>query len=218
MCGIAGFVDFKSQSTAEILTQMSCALAHRGPDGEGNYYNRTNSAIIGLGHRRLSIIDLSSAANQPMHYEGLHLIFNGEIYNYQEIRQKLTGLGHVFTTHSDSEVILHSWKEWGEKCIDQWKGMFAISMYDEHSNELICIRDRGGVKPFFYYWKEGLFLFSSELKAMLAHPGFETEINPEAVASFLQYGYVSSPNCIYSDAHKLPPGHMLRLNLETRVP
>jgi asparagine synthase (glutamine-hydrolysing) len=117
MCGIAGFADFKKQSNEEILAQMSCAMPHRGPDGQGVYFQDTTTAQIGLGHRRLSIIDLSTSANQPMHYDGLHLIFNGEMYNYNEIRDNLISLGHEFNTHSDTEVFLHSWREWGEKSI-----------------------------------------------------------------------------------------------------
>jgi len=110
---------------------MTSALSHRGPDGEGYYHHDTDRYSIGLGHRRLSIIDLSASANQPMHYDGLHVIFNGEIYNYDEIRSELISLGHRFLTHSDTEVILHGWKEWGEKSIEKWHGMFTIALFDE---------------------------------------------------------------------------------------
>lgn len=216
MCGIAGFVDFKNKSTEEVLARMACAVSHRGPDGQGTWFLETPFASIGLGHRRLSIIDLSTAANQPMHYNGLHLIFNGEIYNYNEIREKLIATGHQFKTHSDTEVILHAWEEWGEQAVQQWRGMFAIALYDEKAQELIFIRDRAGIKPFYYYEKDGLFLFGSELKSLTAHTGFEKEIAPEAVASFLQYGYVSHPHCIYKNTRKLPPGYLLRLNLKTK--
>lgn len=216
MCGIAGFTDFNKKSDDNILAQMSCAVPHRGPDGQGTYVAQNANASIGLGHRRLSIIDLSTSANQPMHFGGLHLIFNGEIYNYNEIRDRLISLGHQFTTHSDTEVILHSWKEWGERGIEHWRGMFAIAIYDENKDELVCIRDRAGVKPFHYYFKDGLFLFSSELKSITAHPAFQKQVNPDAVASFLQYGYVSHPHCIYRDTYKLQPGHILRLNLSTK--
>lgn len=216
MCGIAGFIDFKQKSSEAILAQMSCAVPHRGPDGQGVYFDNLSHAQLGLGHRRLSIIDLSHAADQPMHYAGLHLIFNGEIYNYNEIREQLIGLGHQFQTNSDTEVILHSWQQWGEACIHQWRGMFAISLYDEQKQELVCIRDRAGVKPFYYFWKDGLLLFGSELKSLAAHPRFEKKIEPDAVASFLQFGYVSHPYCIFKNTFKLPPGHMLRLNLKTK--
>jgi len=216
MCGIAGFVDFRKKTDEFILRKMASSLAHRGPDGEGVFFTEAGNAAIGLGHRRLSIIDLSASANQPMHYDGLHLIFNGEIYNYEEIKDQLIAMGHQFTTHSDSEVILHSWREWDDEAIQQWHGMFALVMYDEKTNEIICIRDRPGVKPFYYYWHDDLFLFGSELKGLLSHPAFQKQIDENAVASFLQYGYVSSPYCIYRNTHKLPQGHLLRLRLDSK--
>jgi asparagine synthase (glutamine-hydrolysing) len=216
MCGIAGFISPRGKSLKENLISMTAALSHRGPDGEGFYYHETGETAIGLGHRRLSIIDLSNAANQPMHYNGLHIIFNGEIYNYNEIRNELMSLGHHFLTHSDTEVILHGWKEWGEKSIEKWKGMFAIALYDENKNELICIRDRAGVKPFYYYFKNDFFLYGSELKALMVHPAFEKKINTDALASFLQYNYVPSPYSIFEDCYKIPAGHWLKFNLETK--
>ncbi|RYY01121.1 MAG: asparagine synthase (glutamine-hydrolyzing) [Gammaproteobacteria bacterium] len=215
MCGIAGFADFKKISTEQDVQNMAACLQHRGPDGGGSFFAEANDVAVGLGHRRLSIIDLSESANQPMHYNGLHVIFNGEIYNYNEIRDRLISLGHEFKTHSDTEVILHAWQEWGEKCLDQWRGMFAIALYDEKKEELIFIRDRAGVKPFYYYHHDGIFLFSSELKSITAHKAFKKELNVAAVASFLQYGYVSHPYCIYQYTAKLQPGSLLRLNLRT---
>lgn len=213
MCGIAGFVDYKKNSDEEILSKMAYAVSHRGPDGEGVKMIRTTDFCIGLGHRRLSIIDLSTAANQPMEFDGLHIVFNGEIYNYDEIRSELIKKGHHFKTHSDTEVILHSWREWGAKAIDRWHGMFAIVLYDEKQNELFCIRDRAGVKPFYYSWKEGLFLFGSELKSLTQHPGFKKEVDRNVVGTFLQYGYVPHPYCIYSDTYKLKPGCYLHIQL-----
>lgn len=216
MCGITGFVDFKKRSSEANLKKMSSCLQHRGPDGEGIFFTETQNTSIALGHRRLSIIDLSSAANQPMHYDGLYLIFNGEIYNYNEIRNRLLKKGHQFSTHSDTEVILHSWREWGADAIHQWHGMFAIAMWDERFNEFICIRDRAGVKPLHYYWKDDLFIFGSELKALTSHPLFEKQIFIDAVASFLQYGYVCHPHSIYQNTYKLPPGHLLHFHLSTK--
>ncbi|RYY72050.1 MAG: asparagine synthase (glutamine-hydrolyzing) [Chitinophagaceae bacterium] len=215
MCGIAGFIDFKKNSTEADLERMSSCLQHRGPDGSGKFFMETPEAAIGLGHRRLSIIDLSTTANQPLHYKGLHIIFNGEIYNYNEIRDQLIRLGHQFQTHSDTEIILHAWQEWGEKSIEQWRGMFAIALYDENRNEVVCIRDRAGVKPYYYYQHEGLFLFASELKAITSHPHFKQEIDVNAVASFLQYGYVPHPHCIFQHTKKLQPSHYLRIDLAT---
>lgn len=216
MCGIAGFIDFNKNSSLTIAKEMALALPHRGPDGQGEAFYETTSCQIGFGHRRLSIIDLSESANQPMHYDGLHLIFNGEIYNYNEIRAELIKLGHSFNTHSDTEVILHAWRQWGEKAIDQWRGMFAIVLFDEKNHQLICIRDRAGVKPFNYFYKNGNFIFGSEFKALMVHPAFEKNINPDAVASFLQYGYVSAPHCIFQHTYKLPAGHLLYLDLDTK--
>ena len=216
MCGITGFVSFRNDSVEEHLVSMTSSLAHRGPDGQGIYFAQTTAAQIGLGHRRLSIIDLSESANQPMHYDGLHLIFNGEIYNYNEIRDALIGRGHEFKTHSDTEVILHGWREWGTNAIQQWRGMFTIVLYDEKNQELVCIRDRAGVKPFIYYWSDDLFLFGSELKSLMRHPQFQKQIDVNAVASFLQYGYISQPHTIFKNTHKLPAGHLLRLKLKTK--
>lgn len=216
MCGIAGFIDFKNKSSLADVKAMAAALPHRGPDGQGEYFHESNNCQVGFGHRRLSIIDLSNAANQPMHYDGLHLIFNGEIYNYNEIRDELIALGHAFKTHSDTEVILHGWREWGAKTIEKWRGMFAIVLFDENNNKLICIRDRAGVKPFNYFFKNNTFLFGSEFKALMAHPAFEKNISKDAVASFLQYGYVSTPHCIFQDTYKLPAGHFLELNFATQ--
>ena len=216
MCGIVGFIDFRRTTGENELRRMSACLEHRGPDGEGIWVHEGPHATIALGHRRLSIIDLSTAANQPMHFDGLHIIFNGEVYNYNEIREALIARGHQFLTHSDTEVILHSWREWGTEAIHQWHGMFAVVLYDERTEELVFIRDRAGVKPCFYSLQDEVFLFGSELKSFVQHPRFRKEINREAVASYLQYGYVSHPHCIYRETWKLQPGHYLRLNLKTR--
>ncbi len=216
MCGIAGFADFKLQSQEAQLQAMAACMTHRGPDGQRHWLHTAPQAQVGFAHARLSIIDLSHAADQPMHYDGLSIVFNGEIYNYNEIRDELIALGHSFQTHSDTEVILHGWRQWGEAAIHKWRGMFAIVLLDTHTQELICIRDRPGVKPLHYYFHEGLFLFGSELKCLMAHPRFQKEVNPEAVASFLQYGYVSGPHSIFRNTRKLLPGHLMRLNLQTQ--
>ena len=213
MCGITGFVDFSNRSSQQVLSEMTQLLHHRGPDGQGEFFKQQNNFQIAFGHRRLSIIDLTASANQPMSFGNLHVVFNGEIYNYNEIRDELIQLGHEFKTHSDTEVILHSWKEWGQESIHRWIGMFAIVLYDETANEVLAIRDRAGVKPLYYSLNNSLFSFGSELKAMLIHPAFKKDIDPAAVANFLQYGYVSYPHCIYKHTHKLAPGHLLRLDL-----
>ena len=209
MCGISGFIDFKRTTSQAVLEKMNRIMAHRGPDGEGYAMFETDVATIGLGHRRLSIIDLTEGGKQPKVFGNLHLTFNGEIYNYAEIKTELEAKGHVFDSHSDSEVILHAYAEWGPAALQKFIGMFAFVIYDEATQKLFACRDRAGVKPFFYYFKDGLFLFGSELKALMQHPQFLKVINHDAVAAFLQYGYVPTPHCIFNDAHKLNPGHYL---------
>ncbi|HMK03736.1 MAG TPA: asparagine synthase (glutamine-hydrolyzing), partial [Ferruginibacter sp.] len=143
--------------------------------------------------------------------------FNGEIYNYAEIKKRLEDKGHVFDSHSDSEVILHAYQEWGSTALQQFIGMFAFVIYDEAKQKLFACRDRAGVKPFFYYWKDGLFLFGSELKALMQHPSFVKDINTDAVAAFMQFGYVPTPHCIFNDAYKLKPGHFLEFDISKRA-
>ena len=209
MCGISGFIDFNKKTSREVLEKMNRTMAHRGPDGEGYGMYETDDATIGLGHRRLSIIDLSAGGNQPKTFGSLHLTFNGEIYNYAEIKKELESKGHIFDSHSDSEVILHAYQQWGGLALQKFIGMFAFVIYDEAEQKVFACRDRAGVKPFFYYLKDGLFLFGSELKALVQHPLFEKQINNDAVAAFLQFGYVPTPHCIFNNAHKLKPGHLL---------
>ena len=154
MCGIAGFIDFNKKSTESNVKSMIEPLTHRGPDGEGTLLLNNDHSIIGLGHKRLSIIDLSSNGKQPMSFGHLHLTYNGEIYNFQEIKNELVALGYSFSGESDTEMILHAYLEWGIKAIEKFIGMFAIVLFDEKQNELFLIRDRAGVKPLFYYNKK----------------------------------------------------------------
>ncbi|HIP31672.1 MAG TPA: asparagine synthase (glutamine-hydrolyzing) [Crocinitomicaceae bacterium] len=213
MCGISGYIDFNKTSTRENLVNMTDILSHRGPDGADYEVFQQEKAIVGLGHRRLSIIDLSENAKQPMHYNNLVLCFNGEIYNYEEIKADLSKLGHSFSMNSDSEMILHAYEEWGEKCIDRFIGMFAFTIFNEVENTVFCVRDRTGVKPFFYYLKDGLFLFSSELKSFHEHPKFSKEIDIDAVASYMQYGNVPTPHCIFQHCKKINAGHYFTIDL-----
>ncbi len=216
MCGISGFLDYHKTSSQTVLQEMTDTLWHRGPDASGYDFFETSSMQLGLGHRRLSIIDLSPAGNQPMHHEHLSIVFNGEIYNYKEIRQKLETSGHAFKTHSDTEVILQAYQCWGEKCIQEFTGMFAFSIYDYQNQVIFCARDRAGVKPFFYYWRDGLFLFASELKAFHKHPRFKKELNLNSVAAFMQFGNIPAPHCIFNTCYKLKPGHTLTLKIESK--
>ena len=217
MCGISGFADHNKKTGRDILEKMNRILAHRGPDGEGYAIYEGPSATIGLGHRRLSIIDLSEGGRQPQSFQSLHITFNGEIYNYAEIKKELEDKGHQFRSHSDTEVILHAYTQWGSAALQKFIGMFAMVIYDEAKQQIFASRDRAGVKPFFYYWKDGLFLFASELKSLLQHPGFVKDINIDAAAAYMQYGYVPTPHCIFNDTHKLKSGHFLTLDLATRT-
>jgi asparagine synthase (glutamine-hydrolysing) len=214
MCGLSGFIDFKKKSSLTILKKQTDTLYHRGPDGEGQEIYETPNAQIGLGHRRLSIIDLTEGGSQPMHFNHYKIIFNGEIYNFNEVKEALIQLGHTFSSHSDTEMILHAFQQWGIKCIEKFIGMFAFVLYDESKQEVYCVRDRAGVKPFFYYWQDGVFIFGSELKSLVAHPSFKKEIDLNAAASFMQFGYVPTPHCIWKNTHKLKAGHYLRFFIQ----
>ena len=187
MCGIAGFIDFKNSSASSSLVEMTNSFVHRGPDGSGAELIETENATIGLGHRRLSIIDLTEFGKQPMKFNEYWICFNGEVYNYQEIRKELIKLGHHFTGNSDTEVILHAYAQWGSDCLQRFIGMFAFVIYNENTQNVFCVRDRAGVKPFFYYFDKDLFLFSSELKAFHKHPNFKKKLNKSAVSAFMQY-------------------------------
>ncbi len=217
MCGISGFIDFTKKTDVNNLKDMTRQLIHRGPDGEGYAIFDSQFATIGFGHRRLSIIDLSTAGSQPMHFENLHIVFNGEIYNYVEVKKELTALGHSFVSSSDTEVILHAYKEWGDSCINKFIGMFTIVIFDDINNSVFICRDRAGVKPFFYYWHNDLFLFASELKAFVKHPFFKKELNIDSLSAYMQYGYVPTPHCIYNYCKKLEPGHYANFNLENKA-
>ena len=150
MCGIAGFIDFNQTSTSAILKSCTDVLAHRGPDGSGYEFFQHEHCQVGLGHRRLSIIDLSASAGQPMWYKNYAIIFNGEMYNYTEVKSVLVELGHQFITHSDTEVVLHAWEQWGSEMIHRFIGMFVFIIYDTDTKEMFCVRDGSGVKPSYY--------------------------------------------------------------------
>jgi asparagine synthase (glutamine-hydrolysing) len=214
MCGIAGFIDFNSKSDENVLSKMLHTMSHRGPDGDGIKLFSTDNCTIGLAHKRLSIIDLHTTAGQPMVYRDWAVVFNGEIYNYQEIKKELIHLGHQFATSSDTEVLLHAFDQWGDEAVHRFIGMFAFVLYNQQSKIVKIFRDRAGVKPLFYYWSDGLFLFSSELKAFHQHPSFNKEIDPDALALFLKYCYVPAPHCIFKNTYKLHAGHFLTLTTE----
>lgn len=214
MCGITGFIDFTRNSNLQNLKDMTETLFHRGPDGGDYQLFEKDFASIGLGHRRLSIIDLHESAGQPMSFKDWVIVFNGEIYNFQEIRRELIAKGRNFSTLSDTEVILQSFDEWGHQAVDKFIGMFVFAIYNQSAEKLYIYRDRAGVKPLYYYHLDGLFLFSSELKAFHAHPRFDKVINNHAIAQFLQFGYILAPDTIFRHAHKLNAGHYLEIDVQ----
>lgn len=218
MCGITGFCDFTKSLSLKDVSKANDALAHRGPDGEGSGLYETENALIGFGHRRLSIIDLSDAAKQPMHSSDgqIILILNGEIYNYSELKIKLTELGHQFKTKSDTEVIIQAYKQWGTALVDHFIGMFVFVLLDKRKNILYFFRDRAGAKPLVYYKKNDCILFASELKALHEYAVFEKEINDASVGLYFTYGYIPAPYTIFKNTRKLLAGHYLAVNLQTK--
>ena len=207
MCGIAGMVAGKGEEvTVSDVRRMCQTIVHRGPDDEGIYAR----GPVGLGMRRLSIIDLSGG-KQPIHNEdkSVWVVFNGEIYNFPELRRELESRGHQFYTHSDTEVIVHLYEEMGADCVRKLRGMFAIALYDERKQSLLLARDRLGKKPLHYALRNGRLLFGSEIKTMLAVVPELSEVNLEGVLQFFYFGYVPDPFTAFAHIHKLPPGHLL---------
>lgn len=210
MCRIAGFWDFNYKgeySLEEVAISMRDSLAYGGPDDAGVYLEPSYG--LALTHRRLSILDLSPAGHQPMEFENFVITYNGEVYNFREIRQELEKEGYKFFSNSDTEVILKAFHRWGFEAVHRFRGMFAFALWDKKEKKLILCRDRIGVKPLYYYNKDGLFMFASELKAFHKHPKFQKELSPLALSLFLQYGYITSPYSIFEDTYKLEPGHFL---------
>ncbi|MBU2472962.1 asparagine synthase (glutamine-hydrolyzing) [Patescibacteria group bacterium] len=203
MCGITGYL---GQGNEEILRRMIDSLIHRGPDDEGFYFNNK----IGLGHRRLSIIDLATG-HQPISNEDetIWLIFNGEIYNYQELRKKLINQGHKFSTQTDTEVMVHLYEEKGEDFLKELNGMFALALWDEKRKKLILARDRMGQKPLYYSLINNTLIFGSELKALFHHPLIKKDIDFNSLNKYLIYEYVPTPQTIIKGVNKLEPGHFL---------
>jgi asparagine synthase (glutamine-hydrolysing) len=204
MCGIAGF----NWRNEHLIQAVSSALAHRGPDQSGNYSDDS----VSLGHRRLSIIDLSEHGRQPMSNEDgtVWVACNGEIYNFQELRDELEAKGHIFRSRTDTEVIVHAYEEYGPECVQRLNGMFAFALWDRSRRELFLARDRLGIKPLYYYHKGGKFVFASEVKAILRVPDVDREIDPQALYHYMGYEYVPGPHTILSHVYKVPPGHYLR--------
>src|SRR2546425_711206 len=207
MCGIAGFVNRHGRpADAELLRAMTDVLAHRGPDGDGHYV----TGPVALGHRRLAIIDLVTGA-QPMGSEDgtLWITYNGEVYNFAELRRELEARGYSFRTTSDTEVILRAWEAFGPACVERLRGMFAFAIWDARKGELFLARDRFGIKPLVYAWNDGGISFASELKALLEDAALARDLDWQALRSYLTYGYVPSPATIFAGIRKLPPASYL---------
>lgn len=216
MCGISGFVDFADKSTKSDVIEMTNVLFRRGPDDSGFVFELTKSGGIGLGHRRLSILDLSADGHQPMSFAQITVVYNGEIYNFRELRQQLIALGYSFHSASDTEVLLKAYHCWGKEMLPRLNGMFALAIYDRQKSQLFLIRDRAGVKPLFWYYNDGLLLFSSELKSFHQHPGFDKKLDFGGLSLFLQYGYIPQPWTIFENTYKLKAGHILTLDLDSK--
>ena len=213
MCGIVGYVDKKRDDTSmEAMLRM---LHHRGPDGHGIYGGSVDDKYVCLGHTRLAILDLSERARQPFVSEcgNYVLVYNGEIYNFRQIRKTLSDAGERFVSESDTEVLLKAWMKWGAKTLERCVGMFAFALWDKKADKLYLVRDRAGVKPLYYYCGNGMFIFASELKAITAHPNFPKKRNLDAMPFYLRLGYVPAPMSIYKQTFKLSPGHMLCYDL-----
>ena len=217
MCGIAGIVDARGRPIArEPLIEMTRALSHRGPDDEGFYFNRsaeqgsTRGASTALGHRRLKVIDLGSGTQPMSNRSGsLWIVFNGEIYNYQELREELVRRGYRFRTQSDTEVILHAYDAYGLGCLEHLRGMFAFGLWDQERQRLLLARDRLGKKPLVYTLIDGQLLFASELQALTRHPAISRKVDPEAIHHYLSFGVVPAPWTAFQEIQKLPPAHYL---------
>jgi asparagine synthase (glutamine-hydrolysing) len=216
MCGITGKIYFnKNKVSKEDIAKMNKKIAHRGPDDSGVYISPDKK--IGLGHQRLSIIDLSPLGHQPMSYLNRYqIVFNGEIYNFQEKKSLLEKDGYSFKSKSDTEVIMALYDKYKEKCLDHLRGMFALAIYDKKENTIFCARDRVGKKPFKYYLDENVFIFASELKAILTQKDYKREPDYIAIHHYLTLQYVPAPLTGFKDIKKLEPAHYLKINLKTR--
>lgn len=213
MCGIVGIVDYSRNTTKNILKTMTDMLSHRGLDDSGYIFTENDKYQLGFAHRRLSIQDLSIYGHQPMRYEYLTIVYNGEVYNFKDIKLELEEFGYRFNSNSDTEVVLKAFHKWGVKSVDRFRGMFSFSIYNKQTKKIYLFRDIAGVKPLYYYHKDKIFLYASELKAFYKHPKFEKIIDKDALSLYLQFGYIQAPHTIFQNTYKLEPAHYLEYDL-----
>ena len=215
MCGIVGIASNKPVAARDVLNRQCAVLHHRGPDDEGAWWS--SDGQVGLAQRRLSIIDLSPAGHQPMRDAsgGLCIVFNGEIYNFRDIRRELEARGHSFRSTSDTEVLLEAYREWGADCLGHLNGVFAFALYDLAARRLFLARDRVGEKPLFYRLEGHTLTFASELKALMADPAFPRRLDMESLDHYLAFGYVPGAMCLLQGVRKLPPAHALTFNVDS---
>lgn len=212
MCRIVGIWEFTSKGSGinSRIIQMRDTLSHGGPDDAGTFVD--SKAGVALGHRRLSILDLSEKGKQPMEFESLVITYNGEVYNYRDIKKELEACGYTFDSNTDTEVVLKAFHKWGKEAVHRFRGMFAFALWNKERKELLLCRDRVGVKPLFWYYKNGVFMFASELKAFFEYEDFALDIDRKAVAQLLQYGYITASKSIFSHVKKVKPGHFLTVS------
>src|SRR4030042_491086 len=212
MCGIVGIFNLNGEPVSQvILRKMTDAIAHRGPEGEGFYID----SFVGLGHRRLAIIDLSPAGHQPMATEdGNYIItYNGEVYNFQELRIELESLGHRFRSRTDTEVVLHAYAQWGVECVKRFNGMFAFAIWDRTRQELFLARDRYGIKPLYYTFVGPTFIFASEQKAIITHPAVRCEIDLEGLVEYFTFQNIFTDRTLLKGIRTFPAGSIAQISL-----
>ncbi len=218
MCGIVGICQLDGKPASDDdLERMSGAIQHRGPDDAGSFFSETKH--VAFAHRRLSIIDLSENGRQPMCNEDgrLWITYNGELYNYLSLRTQLIASGHRFRSQTDTEVILHAYEEFGPQCLDQFIGMFSFAIYDQRHERVFAARDRFGIKPFYYLYKEpAVFAFSSEIKGLVHLPSFKRSLDHVSIGEYFHYRYIPAPRTIWSDIRALEPGHYLTMDLKNK--
>jgi asparagine synthase (glutamine-hydrolysing) len=219
MCGVVGIVGLHAPVSAEVLARATLSLAHRGPDDGGTVVlrDRARGIEIGLGNRRLAILDLSPLGHQPMHDAaiGNWIVYNGEVYNFREVRAKLERAGFHFESHSDTEVILKAYAHWGESCLAEFRGIFAFAIWDEQRRRLFLARDPMGIKPLYYYQSDKYFLFSSEVRTLLGTGLVPRKIDPAGLLNYMTFGSLCDPNTLIENGSRGPMARRSRLNTGT---